>query len=79
MQSRRPLGVVLLLVLLGPRGNLDVLFIEHTHHPGGNLVVDNGLVVLANDVNAEFLEKKALYACDAIFIGEKDLQRCRRF
>ena len=57
MQSRRSLGVVLLLVLFCPRGNLDVLFIENAHHPGGNFVVNDSLVVLANDVNPEFLEE----------------------
>ena len=57
MQSHHSLGVVLLLVLFGLHGNLDVLFIEHAHHLGGNFVVNNGLVVLANNVDPEFLEE----------------------
>ena len=62
MQSRHFLEVVLLLVFC-PRGNLDVLFIEYAHHPGGNFVVNDGLVVFANDVNAEFLQEKRKGHC----------------
>ena len=36
-------------------GSLGILFIEDTENTGSNLVVDDGLVVFADNINAEFL------------------------
>ncbi len=59
---------------------MDVLLVEHAHNPRGDFVVNNGLVVLANDVNAEFLEKKSVVKrVTEFFTGGVDLRRCRRF
>ena len=49
--------MVLLLVLFCPCGDLDVLFVEDTHYPSSDFMMDNGLVILANDVDAKFLEE----------------------
>lgn len=48
---------MLLLVLLCARSDLDILFREYTDHASGDFVVDHGLVVLADDINAKFLQK----------------------
>ena len=56
------LGVLLLLLLLelvlvlfSARSDVGVLFREETDDTGCDFMVDDRLVVLADDVNAEFL------------------------
>jgi hypothetical protein len=43
-------------MLLSTSSSLDVLLGEDAYNTGGNFVVNNSLVVLANNVNSEFLE-----------------------
>lgn len=40
--------------------------------------MNDGLVVLANDIDAKFLEE-VLYACDAILKHSIDLRQCHCF
>jgi hypothetical protein len=47
--------VVLVLVLFGVAGNVVVLFGEDADSTGGDFVVHYGLVVLAYDVDPEFI------------------------
>lgn len=42
-------------MLFGTGGHLDILFREYTHDTSCDLVVYNGLVILTDDVNPEFL------------------------
>jgi hypothetical protein len=46
---------VLLLMLLCPSSDLSILLIENAHDSCGYLVVDDSLVVFADDINPEFL------------------------
>lgn len=53
--ARRIVRLLLLLLMTG--GGLSVLLCKDTEYTGGDLVMNDSLVVLANDVNAEFLSK----------------------
>jgi hypothetical protein len=44
-------------VLLGSRGSGGIGVAEDTDHAGSDLVVDDGLVVLADDIDAELLRR----------------------
>lgn len=46
--------VLLLLMLFGAVGNLQILLVEYAENPGGYLVVED-LVVVPDDVDTEFL------------------------
>ena len=39
----------------GPRSVLSILIGENAYHPGSDFVMDDSLVIFANDVNTEFL------------------------
>jgi hypothetical protein len=45
----------LLLMVLGASGDVGVLIGEDAYDPGGDFVVDDGLVVFTYDIDAEFL------------------------
>jgi hypothetical protein len=45
----------LILMLLGASCDVRVLIGEDTYDTGGDFVIDNGLVVFAYDIDAEFL------------------------
>ena len=47
--------LLLLRQLLRAEGDLRVVFREYAHDPGGHFVVDDSFVVLADDVDTEFL------------------------
>ena len=47
--------LLVLLVLFGAGGDVGVLFRENADEAGGDFVVEYSLVVLAYDVNSEFL------------------------
>ena len=52
-----PVEVLLLLrQLLRAEGDLRVVFREYAHDPGGHFVMDDSFVVLADDVDTEFLD-----------------------
>jgi hypothetical protein len=57
---RRGLVLVLRLLLVRPclYSELDILFVEDTDDASGDLVVNYGLVVFADDVNPEFFGNK---------------------
>ena len=68
------------LLLFRMGGGLGVLLVENAEDAGGNLVVDDGLVVFADDIDAELLIK-----CGCVVklgmtseVGGNDLQRCPR-
>jgi hypothetical protein len=42
-------------MLFRPSSDLDVLFGKDTYNAGGDFVVDDSFIVLAHDVDAEFL------------------------
>ena len=60
-------------------GGLSVLLVEDAEDTGSDLVVDDGLVVFANDVDAELLIKCGVL-CNYVTseAGGRDLRRCRR-
>jgi len=60
-------------------GGLSVLLVEDTEDTGSDLVVDDGLVVFTDNVDAEFLIRcGALCNCVTLEANGRDLRRCRR-
>lgn len=55
IRLRREISKWWVLMLFGARGGLRVLFGEDTDDAGGDFMVDDGLVVFPDDINAEFL------------------------
>lgn len=45
------------MLLLGSGGHMGILLCEYAHYASGDFVVDDSLVVLADNVYAEFLER----------------------
>ena len=49
------LGLLLVLLIFGAGGDVGVLFGKDADNASGNFVADYSLVVLANDIDSEFL------------------------
>jgi hypothetical protein len=71
--------LVLLLVLLCAGGDLNILFGEHAHNACCHFVVDDGLVVLADDIYAELLQKD-IRGLETVIknICSRYIRQCRR-
>ena len=61
-------------------GSLSLLLVEDTEDAGSNLVVNDGLVVFTDNVNAKLLIKCGwlVKLCMTLGEGGNDLRRCRR-